>query len=58
MTTTRAKKKRRAAGSGTVYLVGHRGPFWISYRGPDGRRHSESSGSTRKGDAERLLPLS
>jgi len=28
---------------------------WLSYRGPDGQRHAESSGSKRKGDAEWLL---
>ena len=46
-------KKRRARGSGSVYLKGR--VWWLSYYGPDGRRHAESSESVRKGDAERLL---
>lgn len=46
-------KKRRARGSGSVYRKGR--VWWISYYGPDGRRHAESSESVRKGDAERLL---
>jgi len=45
--------KRRSNGSGCVYL---RNSFWwIAYRGPDGKRHHESSGSTRKEDANRML---
>src|SRR5688572_13492972 len=51
----RPPKHRRPRGSGSVYRIGGAGPWWISYRGPDGQRHSESSGSVRKGDAERLL---
>ena len=46
-------KQRRARGSGSVYRKGR--TWWLSYYGPDGRRHAESSESTRKGDAERLL---
>lgn len=45
--------KRRSKGSGTVYQQGR--VWWIAYRSPDGKRQSESTGSTRKGDAERLL---
>jgi integrase len=29
--------------------------WWVSYKGPDGLRRSESSGSSRKGDAQELL---
>ena len=47
------KKHRRARGSGSVYRLGR--VWWISYRRADGRRVKESSGSQRKGDAERLL---
>lgn len=50
---TEQKKRRRARGSGSVYKL--RNTWWIAYRGPDGRRVKESAGSTRKGDAERLL---
>ena len=46
-------KRRRARGSGSVYQKGR--IWWISYYGFDGLRHSETSESTRKGDAERLL---
>lgn len=45
--------KRRPRGSGSVYQCG--AVWWIAYRGPDGRRIQESSGSLRKGDAERML---
>ena len=38
-----------------MYRVSGRGPFWVSYVGVDGKRYAESSGSSRKGDAERLL---
>ena len=47
------RKTRRPRGSGSVYRKGR--VWWISYYAPDGRRHAESSESTRKGDAERLL---
>jgi integrase len=50
---TPAKKHRRARGSGSVFKLGR--VFWISYKAADGRRVKESSGSQRKGDAERLL---
>ena len=46
-------KRRRARGSGSVFKI--RRTWWISYRAADGRRVKESSGSLRKGDAERLL---
>lgn len=59
------KKHRRPRGSGSVYRVnsidpitGERRPgriWWISYFGPDGKRHAESTESERKGDGERLL---
>jgi hypothetical protein len=48
-----AKKRRRARCSGSVYRIGR--IWWISYHGPDGKRHAESSESERKGDAEPLL---
>jgi integrase len=47
------KQHRRARGSGSVYPL--RKVWWIAYRGADGLRCKESTGSTRKGDAERLL---
>lgn len=47
------KKHRRARGSGSLFKV--RRMWWISYRAADGRRVKETSGSERKGDAERLL---
>ena len=48
--------KRRSNGSGCVYQQKKgRGFWWIAYRGPDGKRHHESSGSLRKEDANRLL---
>ena len=46
-------KRRRARGSGSVFKI--RRTWWISYVAADGRRVKESSGSLRKGDAERLL---
>lgn len=63
-------KQRRSRGNGSVYQkhrpgcerpVDRRGHsacgcvWWLAYRHPDGRRVMESSGSARKGDAERLL---
>lgn len=48
-----ATKRRRARGSGSVYQKGR--VWWVSFYGPDGLRHAESSESQRKGDAERLL---
>jgi integrase len=51
--STGERKRRRPRGSGSIYRKGR--VFWISYQGPDGLRHAESSESTRKGDAERLL---
>ena len=53
MDISKQPKRRRARGSGSVYRKGR--VWWIAYYGPDGRRHAESSESTRKGDAERLL---
>lgn len=48
--------RRRSNGSGCVYQQKKgRGFWWIAYRGPDGKRHHESSGSTRKEDANRML---
>ena len=47
------KKHRRARGSGSVYRLGR--IWWVAYKHPDGSRKSESSGSTRKSDAEQLL---
>ena len=47
------KKHRRARGSGSVYKIGK--VFWIAYKGPDGKRHAESSESPLKGRAEKLL---
>lgn len=49
------KRKRRARGEGCVFRRGT--TWWIKYNGPDGRPHSESSESPKKGDAERLLRL-
>ena len=49
------KKKRRPRGTGTVYRQRANGPWWIAYRGPDGKRVQEATGLRRKGDAERLL---
>jgi hypothetical protein len=51
--TTKTKAHRRARGSGSVYKIGR--TFWIQYYGADRLRHKESTNSTRKGDAERLL---
>lgn len=48
-------KRRRPRGAGSVYRIGGRGPWWISYRDAAGKRVAESSESKRKGDAERLL---
>jgi integrase len=50
MTTTR---HRRARGSGSVYLTG--AVWWIAYKGADGLRKRESSESTKKSVAQRLL---
>ena len=47
----RSRKRRRARGSGSVFLKGR--VWWIAYHGPDGKRHAESTESERKGDAER-----
>src|SRR5437899_2349624 len=52
MDTLKTPKRRRARGSGSVYRIGR--IWWISYYGPDGKRHAESSESERKGDGERL----
>ena len=46
-------KRRRPAGDGSVYLQGR--IWWLSYKGPDGRRLQESSRSIRKRIAVRLL---
>ncbi len=51
--TPKQIKRRRARGSGSVYSKGS--IWWIAYRGPDGRRIAESSGSELKGAAQRLL---
>jgi integrase len=63
-------KRRRARGSGCVYQKHAPGcarptdasgnsrcrcVWWIAYKHPDGRRVAESSESSRKGDAQRLL---
>jgi hypothetical protein len=54
MTKPKSKKKhRRARGSGSVYQ--HRTMWWISYIAPSGERQRESSGSSLKGVAEKLL---
>lgn len=53
MKTDEKKKHRRARGSGSVYE--RRGVLWIAYRTADGMRHTESTGSTKKGVAEDLL---
>lgn len=53
MSDTEKKKRRRPRGSGSIYRRGR--TLWISYIGPDGLRHEESSGSERNGDAERML---
>jgi hypothetical protein len=53
MTDTSAKKRRRTRGNGSVWRK--RRMWWFAYTGPDGKRVAESSGSERKGDAERLL---
>jgi integrase len=46
-------KRRRAKGSGTTYKKGN---VWhIAYTHPDGKRRDESTGSTRRTVAERLL---
>jgi integrase len=45
--------KKRPNGSGSVYRQGR--IWWFAYTGPDGKRKAESSESTRKSDAERLL---
>lgn len=51
--TNKERKTRRARGSGSVYRKGRM--YWVSYYGPDWRRHAESRESERKGDAIRLL---
>jgi integrase len=54
MTDQREKKRpRRASGLGSLYQM--KGIWWIAYKNPEGRRQAESSGSKRKGDAEKLL---
>jgi integrase len=47
------KRRRRPRGSGSAYQKGR--IWWISYYGADGKRHSETTESERKGDAIRLL---
>jgi hypothetical protein len=47
------KKHRRARGSGSVFKMGN--VWWIAYKGADGTRQRESTESTKKGDALRLL---
>jgi integrase len=52
------KKPRRARGTGSIFKLrkdDDRGVWWISYRGPDGKRVKESTGDTRIGVAQRLL---
>jgi integrase len=50
------KRTRRAHGEGSVYLQRPGSTiWWLSYNGPDGRRKHESSGSTQKSYALRLL---
>jgi integrase len=50
-----SKKPTRAKGEGSVYRQGRGRIWWISYKGADGKRAQESSHSTRKGVAQRLL---
>jgi integrase len=45
----------RARGTGSVYQRPGRTPWWIKYYDGSGTAHRESSGSTVKSDAERLL---
>jgi integrase len=47
------RKRTRGNGTGTVFK--HRNVWHFAYKGPDGKRKFESSGSRNKGDAERLL---
>ncbi|HEX5474971.1 MAG TPA: tyrosine-type recombinase/integrase [Vicinamibacterales bacterium] len=47
------KKRRRTRGDGSIYRK--RRMWWFAYVGPDGQRRQESSGSTVKEDAVRLL---
>jgi integrase len=47
------KRRTRAYGQGTVYQRGR--IWWVAYNGPDGKRVTESSHSTRKGVAVRML---
>lgn len=49
------KRPRRSKGSGTIYRYRGSKIWWFAYRGSDGSRIAESSGSQRKGDATRLL---
>ena len=55
MTDAREERrtKKRENGSGTLYQRGR--VWWISYQGPDGKRHAESTGDERKGVAVRML---
>src|SRR5687768_7920066 len=53
---TEKKRHRRAHGLGSVYLQRPGSKiWWISYRGPDGRRRHESTGSELKKYAETVL---
>ena len=45
----------RARGTGSVYQRSGRKPWWIKYYDRNGKAHYESSGSTSRTDAERLL---
>jgi integrase len=52
--TTR-RKRTRANGDGSVFRQRPNGPWWISYKGPDGTRKQESTGSKSEEYARRLL---
>jgi integrase len=47
--------KRRLAGEGSLYRQKGSRIWWMSYRGPDGKRKQESSHSPLRGVARRLL---
>jgi integrase len=57
------RKRRRTRGSGALYQRHKPGcqrkrcecPWWISYRGLDGRRYAESAGTSKKTEAEAAL---
>lgn len=51
--TKKRKRRTRVNGQGSVYKKGR--IFWFQYQGPNGKRIQESSRSTKKGIALRLL---